>query len=235
MTGHGAAVGPLVEEGLAPRRIRVLIVDDHDMFAQTLRRFLEAESEFDVVATAATGSEAAAKAERLSPDVVLLDFELPDADGATVAATIKTVRPEAKVIMLTGYTDDAVLVAAIEAGCSGFITKDKRADELVDAVRAAHSGEAVIAPDLLGRLLPQLHRGGPKEGANLSKRELEILGMLVDGRSTASIASELVISVATVRNHVQNLIRKLGVHSKLEAVAVATRVGLIRHDRRRVR
>ena len=209
------------------RPIRILLVDDHDMFTEILLGFLNAEDDLSVVGTTTRGSEAVARAEHLDPDVVLLDFDLPDQDGASVAAAIKAVRPGAQVIMLTGRTDDAALVAAIEAGCSGFLTKDKRAVELVGAVRAAHSGEAVIGGELLGRLLPQLHRTKDLR-ASLSTREREVLTLLAEGRSNRGIAEELVISVATVRNHVHRVISKLGAHSKLEAVAKATRGGLIR-------
>lgn len=207
--------------------IRIVVVDDHDMFAETLLRFLDSEPDLQVVGTAANGSQATEAVKRLSPDVVLLDFELPDEDGAVVATKIRAAQPDSKIVMMTGHAEERVLVAAIDAGCSGFLTKTKPIHELVHAVRAAHSGEAVIGGDMLARLLPRLRCGQWGVATRLTKREVEILRMVADGRSNRVIAADLFVAVATVRNHVQNIINKLGVHSKLEAVVKASRDGTI--------
>lgn len=207
--------------------IRVLLVDDHEMFSQSLLRILGAEVDLEVVGTARTAREARELARDLSPDVILIDYGLPDEDGATAAAAIKSDRPETKLVMVTGFAEDPVLVAAIEAGCSGFVTKTKAVGEVVQAVRAAYAGEALISPAMLVRLLPKLRPSSRGVGSALTRRELEILELLASGLSNQAIADRLVLSLRTVRNHVQNIIRKLGAHSKLEAVSAAAREGII--------
>jgi DNA-binding NarL/FixJ family response regulator len=209
--------------------IKVLIVDDHQMFAQSLVSALSREADLQVIGTAGTVEEARARARSMRPDVVLIDYGLPDGDGATAAQHIKDDRPQTKTVMLTSFTDDSVLVAAIEAGCSGHVLKHKGVQELVDAVKAAHAGEALISPAMLARLLPKLHRNHRGVGAELTPREIEVLKLLAEGLSNQAIAQRLTISLHTVRNHVQNIITKLQVHSKLEAVAAAVREGIIKY------
>jgi len=213
--------------GASGRDIGVLLVDDHRMFAESIARLLADEEGIAVLGTASTGGEGIVLAERLQPDVVLLDYQMPDLDGVTVAARIKAARPETMVVMVTGSADDRVLVAAIEAGCSGFITKDQVAGEVASAVRAAAAGEALITPQMLGRLLPKLRHTSTHVGADLTVRELEVLGLLAEGLPTRTIADRLHLSVNTIRNHVQSVLTKLGAHSKLEAVATAVREGLV--------
>jgi DNA-binding NarL/FixJ family response regulator len=209
--------------------IKVLVVDDHQMFAQTLELHLENEDDISVVAVATTAEEARALANEHQPDVVLMDYELPDTDGARAAEQIKSDRPETKVIMLTGFAEDDILVAAIEAGCSGYVTKHNAVDEVVSAVRAAAAGEALISPSMLARLLPKLRRGYQGLGSDITPRELEVLRMLAEGLSNRAIADKMSISLHTVRNYVQSLLTKLQSHSKLEAVAAAVREGIIRY------
>jgi len=209
--------------------IRVVLVDDHEMFAQGLAVILGADPMIEVVATAGTVEAGCAAVRLHSPDVVLMDFELPDGDGAGATERIKADVPEAQVVMVTSFDDEAVLVRAIEAGCSGFITKHKAAQEVAAAVRAANAGEALISPSMLARLLPRLRQNPRGLGADLTPREVEVLKLLAGGASNQQIADALVLSLHTVRNHVQNVITKLGAHSKLEAVATAVREGIIRH------
>jgi DNA-binding NarL/FixJ family response regulator len=199
------------------------------MFAQGLTAVLGADPSIEVVATAGT-VEAGMAAVRLHvPDVVLMDYELPDGDGASATERIKAEVPEAQIVMVTSFDDEGILVRAIEAGASGFITKHKAIQEVAAAVRAAHAGEALISPSMLARLLPKLRQNPRGVGADLTAREVEVLKLLAAGVSNQQIAEELVLSLHTVRNHVQNVITKLGAHSKLEAVATAVREGLIRH------
>ena len=207
--------------------VAVLIVDDHRMFGESLARLLSDEDGITVLGVATTGGEAAKAIEQLHPRVVLMDYKLPDQDGVTVAAEIKRRDPGVMIVMLTGLGDDRVLLAAIEAGCSGFLTKDRAAAEVADAVRAAAAGEALISPALLARLLPKLNRTHREIGADLTEREREILGLLARGMSNRIIAAELFLSLNTIRNHIQSILRKLGSHSKLEAVATAVREGVI--------
>jgi len=164
-----------------------------------------------------------------APDVVLMDYELPDGTGVDAAERIKAELPDTKVVMVTSYTDEGVLVRAIEAGCSGYVTKHKVIEEVVSAVRAAAAGEALISPAMLARLLPKLRPTKRGVGADLTSREIEVLSLLAEGLANQAIADKLVISVHTVRHHVQNIITKLQAHSKLEAVATAAREGIIRY------
>jgi len=211
------------------RSIRVVIVDDHEMLVQGIRAVLGTEPDIQVVATAGTVEAGCAAVRMHAPDVVLMDYELPDGDGAQATERIKHDVPAAQVVMVTSFDDEAVLVKAIESGCSGFITKHKAIDEVVRAVRAARAGEALISPSMLARLLPKLRRSHQGIGTDLTPREIEVLKLLAEGLANAVIAERLVLSLHTVRNHVQNVITKMGAHSKLEAVATAVREGIIRH------
>lgn len=207
--------------------VGVLIVDDHRMFSESLARLLADEDGIDVLGVAGTGADAIDMVSRLHPNVVLMDYQLPDQDGVTVTMEVKRQNPKVMVVMLSGSTEDRVLLAAIDAGCSGFLTKDRAAAEVVHAVRAAAVGEALISPALLARLLPKLNRTQRCLGEDLSDREREILGFLARGMTNKVIAAELFLSVNTIRNHVQSVLAKLGSHSKLEAVSTAVREGII--------
>jgi DNA-binding NarL/FixJ family response regulator len=239
MSRHNGGTGPradasvpVVEDDpeLPPtdqqRQIRVLIVEDHRMFAEALSAALDEADDIAVTAAVGTTREGIEAARTTQPDVVLMDYRLPDGDGVEAARAIKADRPETKVVMLTAASDDLVLSQAIQAGCSGYLTKSHTVDELILAVRAAHNGEALISPALLSRLLDRLSdRSRP--GSDLTARETEVLRLLAEGLSNQAIAKALDIRLATVRNHVQSVIEKLHAHSKLEAVAVALRMGLI--------
>jgi two-component system response regulator DevR len=207
--------------------VGVLIVDDHRMFSESLARLLADEDGIDVLGVAVTGADAIDMVNRLHPKVVLMDYQLPDQDGVAVTVQVKRQNPSVMVVMLTGSAEDRVLLAAIDAGCSGFLTKDRAAAEVVHAVRAAAVGEALISPALLARLLPKLNRTQRSLGEDLSDREREILGLLARGMTNKVIAAELFLSVNTIRNHVQSVLAKLGAHSKLEAVSTAVREGII--------
>jgi DNA-binding NarL/FixJ family response regulator len=210
-----------------PGTIGVLIIDDHRMFAESLARLLADEEGIAVLATAASGSQGIELADRLRPQVVLVDYRMPERDGVAIAAEIKRRDPKIVVVMLAGSAEDRVVLAAIEVGCSGFLTKDRAAAEVADAVRVTARGEAFISPLLLARLLPKLDRTHRALGADLSEREREILAWLARGWTNQVIASELHLSVNTVRNYVQSVLSKLGAHSKLEAVSTAVREGII--------
>lgn len=197
------------------------------MFAEGLARSLRDCPDIEVVGCASTGREAEERARQEVPDVVLMDFGLPDQDGARTTRAIRAAAPDVKVVMLTSLVDDSVVLSAIDAGCSGYVTKDKQVSELVEAIRAAHAGEALIAPAMLVRLLPRLRRSYQGLGSDLTVREREVLALLAEGLPNKDIAGRLVVSLNTVRTHVQNILTKLQAHSKLEAVAVAAREGII--------
>jgi putative two-component system response regulator len=218
-----------------PERIRVLVVDDHEIFAHSLVRLLGSRPDLKMVGTAGSVSEAVAVAVAYAPDVILMDFELPDGDGAQATAQIKVLTPSVKVVMLTARTDDQALVRAIAAGCSGFVKKEEAVEKLLDAIVAVHDGEAITPPSNLTPLLRQLqptHRG---LGSNLTPRELDILRLIATGWVNKQIAQQLGLSLNTIRNHAKNILHKLQAHSKLEAVATAVREGIITYPGESVR
>jgi DNA-binding NarL/FixJ family response regulator len=208
----------------------VLVVDDHEIFVTSLVRLLDAQPTVRVIGRATTAYEAEKAMIASEPDVVLMDFELPDADGATATEAIKALVPKAKVVMLTGRTDRHALTRAIGAGCAGFVAKTETVETLVDAIHAAHEGEAPAPITGLPRLLAQLRPTSRGLGSDLGARELEVLRLMATGRSNKVLAQQLHLSLNTVRNHVQHVLEKLGAHSKLEAVATAVREGVIERD-----
>jgi DNA-binding NarL/FixJ family response regulator len=217
-------------EANANDQIRVIVIDDHEMFAESLARVLGQVDDIAVVAIAQTCADGLAAALRHRPDVAVVDYQLPDGDGAELATRIRAASPQTQIVILTAIADDQVALAAIEAGCAGFLTKDKAFDELVLAVRTVHTGEAYVAQSMLSELLPRLRSSFRPVGSDLTKREREVLQLLADGKSNEAVARELVVSKHTVRNHVQNVLGKLEAHSKLEAVAIAVREGLVKRS-----
>jgi two-component system response regulator DevR len=207
--------------------IGVLVIDDHAMFAQSLARLLGDADDIEVLGVATTSDMAIELAATLRPHVAIVDYLMPGLDGVAIATRIKAANPEVMVVMLTGSTDDRILLDAIEAGCSGFLTKDRAADEVLAVVRAAANGEALISPEMLGRLLPKLRRSYRRLGGDLSEREKEILLLLARGWTTPAIAEHLHISPNTLRNQIQKILTKLDAHSKLEAIAAAVQAGII--------
>jgi len=205
----------------------VLIVDDHEVLSTSLSLVLDEEPGIVSVGVAATLAQARALATTTHPDVLLLDHRLPDGDGISCIPELRALRPTMNVVVLTASAEEHVLVQAIEAGAAGFVTKSRSLAELTSAVRAAAVGDAVIAPELLARLLTRLQRGQRDPGTDLTEREREVLVLLAQGMSNAAIADELDVSVFTVRNHVANLSAKLGSHSKLESLSIAVRQGLL--------
>jgi DNA-binding NarL/FixJ family response regulator len=212
--------------------IRVLIVDDHRMFAESLARLLGDEEGIEVVGVASSGAQALEMLGSRQPRVALVDYNMPEQDGITIAAAMKRMRPATMVVMVTGSADDRVLLGAIEAGCSGFITKDRAAAEVAEVVRGAAAGEALISPALLARLLPRLQRSHRSLGDDLTDRERDTLRFLARGWTNKVIATEMNLSLNTVRNYVQSVLNKLGAHSKLEAVSIAVREGLVDYPSR---
>ncbi len=208
--------------------IRVVLVDDHQMLLETLTEVLRLESSIEVVGAGASAAEAVRLVTETQPDVVVLDYHLPDGIPTEVAPRLLEACPSTRVMILSGSGDERSLIAAFDAGCIGFVTKDKAVGELVIAVRQVHAGQAYVPASLLGALIPHVGRRDERLGHDLSTREREVLERLCRGMSSAAIAAELFLSVHTVRNHIQGILTRLHVHSKLEAVAVATREGLFR-------
>jgi DNA-binding NarL/FixJ family response regulator len=207
--------------------IGVLIIDDHRMFAESLARLLAAEGDITVLGVATSAAAAFTLADDTHPQVVLVDYQMPGQDGLEIVVELKRRSPELIVLMISGVVDETVLLAAIDAGCAGFLTKDRAAAEVAAAVRSAVAGEALISPVLLARLLAKLKHAHDGIGADLTDRERQILGLLATGQTNAHIAADLSLSINTVRNYVQAILTKLGAHSKLEAVSTAVREGVI--------
>lgn len=209
--------------------IRLVIVEDHSMVAAALAATLEAETGFKVLATVNRAEDVAGVVDALGDeiDVVLLDLRLGESGDSTVLVPMIRARcPRAKVVVLSAWSDDRSIARVIEAGCDGYLVKDQQVGELVDGIRSVMADQPVFAPNIMKRVVGLLSPARHGQSA-LSARELDVLQRLGDGASTTEIASALFVSVNTVRNHVQSIMQKLGAHSRLEAVAIAVRSGLI--------
>jgi DNA-binding NarL/FixJ family response regulator len=203
--------------------IRIVVADEHALFREAVRVVLEAEPDLHVVGDVSDGSQAASEARRSKPDCILLDSGLSVRDGVSATRRIKQDVPECRVLVLAGEENQEALIEALEAGASGYLTKESPLEELIDAVRAVHRGETLVPPRMLGGLVSGLiRRREDQEDAlrrmsRLTRREREVLGLLARGAGNVAIAESLVISPETARTHIQNVIAKLGVHSRLEA------------------
>jgi DNA-binding NarL/FixJ family response regulator len=207
------------------RALSVLIVDDHQLFSDGLVQ-LVVQHGFAVVGTARTLADAITAAQDRAPDIVLLDYVLPDGDGPRALHAMRDAAPQARLLVVTALNDDATLASALKAGCDGFVTKDRAADDLITAMQTLGRGEAAIGPQHVARALSHLRAHDSALGP-LTPREHEVLALLGEGLSNAEVAGRMAISTNTVRNHVQSLLAKLGARSRLEAVAIATREGLL--------
>lgn len=208
-------------------RTTVLLVEDHGMFAETLSNSLRQEEDLHVVGIAGTIEQGRVLTRELQPDVVLMDFSLPDGDGVDGTALVKAERPSAKVLMLTGQPDRDTLTRALQAGCAGYLTKGAAVADVVDAIRAIQAGESVVPARELSDLLRRVAVTRRGIGRSITAREREILQLLAEGLSTDGICERLVISHHTARNHIQRIMTKLDAHSRLEAVTTAVREGLV--------
>lgn len=205
----------------------VLIVDDHELVAEALHRVLDDEPDLKIVGHELTVAGAISAAREQHPDLILMDFQLPDGLGTVATAIIKRELPDTEVVMLTGRAEAGVLAAALESGCSGFVTKDTNLRELASAIRGVLAGEIRVPQNLIAELTAYLRPRPAAIGSDLTRREVEVLRLLADGKSTGAIVDELILSIHTVRNHIRNILMKLNAQSRLEAVAIATRQGLL--------
>lgn len=209
------------------KRIEVLVVEDQDLFAEALVRLLSSSPGISVSGKAGSVEEAVRAAREVRPDVVLLDWMLPDGNGGDAARAIRDDLPQTKAIILSGWPDEDLLAAAIEAGCSAVLNKNRAFDDVLHTIREVEKGEVTLPLSSLPSVLARIRTPGGTGPTDLTSRELEVLSLLAEGLSTEAIAERLVISVHTVRNHVQRIIMKLGAHSKLEAVSMGLRQGII--------
>lgn len=218
--------------GAAEEKVRILVVDDHQVFSEALAALLNCEPDFLVVGTAATASTARSAAASLNPDVAVLDVELGESDGIELAGRLREDHPDLRVVCVTCLEDASRVVDAVKAGASAWVIKDASFEELASAIRGAIRGESWIPPRLLTGVLG--HMQGTQKEANeyerrlsrLTDREHEVLRCMVSGLDRASIARRLFLSKNTIRTHTQNILAKLEVHSSLEAVALALRAGV---------
>jgi len=209
-----------------PSPIRVLIVDDHAVVRSGLSAFLLAFDDLELVGEARNGAEAIHLAERRSPDVVLMDLVMMGMDGAAATREIRRRWPTIQVIALTSFKDEHLVQSALQAGAIGYLLKDVTANELATAIRTVHAGRPALAPEATEALI-QATLHGPVVGSDLTDREREILSLMVEGLRNPEIAERLYVSRSTVKFHVSNVLSKLGVQSRTEAVAVAIQQNLV--------
>ena len=213
--------------------IRILLVDDQALVRSGFRMILEARDDLEVVGEAENGREAVELAATTQPDVILMDVRMPELDGVEATRRILDAGSAARVLILTTFDLDEYVVRAIRAGASGFLLKDVRPAELVDAIRVVASGDALLAPSVTRRLLDRFARTledetPPAALGELTERELEILGLVARGLSNAEIAERLVVSETTVKTHVSSVLRKLHLRDRVQAVIAAYDAGLVR-------
>lgn len=213
------------------RPIRVLLVDDHQLLTDSLARVLAAEPDIEVVGIGGSVADAKQLAhERM--DVVLMDYRLPDGTGADATRAIKARWPSARVVMLTAINDDETVLESIQAGADGYLTKDRAVDDVVATVRSARAGETLLPRSVIIGIAQRVASARDRQPErprieSLTARELEVLQALAEGMTTPDICERLFISRNTLRTHVQNIMMKLHVHSKLEAVTVGLRHRII--------
>jgi two-component system, NarL family, response regulator LiaR len=209
--------------------IRVLITDDHKVVRRGLRGFLELDPALEVVGEASNGQEAVDLARRLDPDVVLMDLLMPVMDGIEATGEIRRWMPEVEVVALTSVLEDAAVTGAIKAGAIGYLLKTTEADELCEAIKAAAAGQVRLAPEAAARLMREVRAPASPDALTepLTERETDVLKLIARGRANKQIARELFVAMSTVKTHVNNLYRKLGVSSRTQAALYAARVGLV--------
>jgi NarL family two-component system response regulator LiaR len=208
--------------------IKVLLTDDHDIVRRGIQALLATEKQIEVIGEARNGHEALAKANSLSPDVILMDLVMPEMDGIEAIQKLTDQDPNAKILVLTSFATDDKIFPAIKAGALGYLLKDSGPEELVNAIKQVHSGESSLHPTIARRLLREVSH--PPKNANeqdgLTRREVEVLQLVAQGLSNQDIAETLVISEATVRTHMSNILGKLHLASRTQAALYALKEGL---------
>lgn len=202
--------------------IRVMLVDDHLMVRRGLLTFLRIYDDMTLVGEASNGETAVKLCRQLQPDVVLLDMVLPDLDGATVTRILRQQNPEIQVIVLTSFKDENMIQEALQAGANGYLLKDISAEDLAQAIRAAIDGKITLSPAATQSLMNSINKP-TMVGSDLTERERAVMGLIVEGLNNKQIAARLEVKPSTIKTHVSNILAKLGVSSRSEAVAMAMR------------
>ncbi len=213
--------------------LRVLIVDDHDLFRSGLRNLLEVEEGIDIIGEAAEGHEALRIVQELAPDVVVMDLNMPGMGGVEATRHITSLAPLTRVVMLTISDQDNDVIDAILAGACGYLLKDASIQDLMTGIRAAALGESLISPTIAAKVLQRLRASSKRPEiestirAELSDREIEVLKLIANGKDNAMIAAELHISPKTVKNHISNILMKLQIDNRIQAAVYAVRSGIV--------
>jgi len=210
--------------------ITVVLADDHSVLREGMRSLLEQERDITVVGEAGNGHEAVAAVRALEPDIVLMDVVMPRLNGIEATKQIKRTNPTTAVLILSAYDDDRYVLGLLDAGAAGYLLKNATGQEVIQSIRSVHAGEAVLHPAVAARLLSRAARSSPRpmpmdSEEPLTRRELEVLQLAAKGHSNKEIASDLVLSVPTVKAHLVNIFNKLGVGSRTEAVLYGLRMG----------
>lgn len=229
------------------QELRIVIVDDHQLFREGVKRILEMEEDFKVVGEGADGGEAALLAEEHKPDVLLMDINMPHINGVSAAENVITASPNTRVIMLSIHDDEGYVYRTLRSGASGYLLKEMGTSDLVDAVRVVASGGAYIHPKVTGKLIEEFRRLSEQEGAaersfsidesqtidpkiieSLTRREREVLQLMAEGKSNRAIGEFLFISEKTVKNHVSSILQKLSVQDRTQAVVISIKNGWVK-------
>jgi two-component system, NarL family, response regulator LiaR len=206
----------------SPQPIRVMLVDDHAMVRRGLATFLKVFDDLQLAGEAENGEAAVRLCAEVKPDVILMDMVMPDMDGATATRLIRQQFPQVQILGLTSFKEGSLVKNALEAGAIGYLLKDVSADELAKAIRAAYAGRTTLSPEAAQALVQNANQP-PVPGLDLTEREIEVLGLMVEGLNNTQIAGKLTVSPSTVKSHVSNILAKLGVASRTEAVTLSLR------------
>src|SRR5215208_7018395 len=209
------------------KRVRVIVADDHPLYREGVVRALSASGQVEIVAEAEDGRSALAEIQQHQPDVALLDYKLPELDGVAVTHAVVRDQLPTRVLLVSAFTDSGVVYKALETGAAGFVSKESRREQIVDAVLACSRGENVVPADVASGLVSEIRLRKQDDAPALTPREQEILHLIAAGKSLPEIAKQLYLGVTTVKTHVQHLYEKLGVSDRAAAVASAMRRGLI--------
>ena len=208
------------------KRIRVFLLDDHEVVRRGLRDLLEGEGDIEIVGESGSAREATARIPALRPDVAVLDARLPDGSGIDVCRDVRSTDPSIKALILTSYDDDEALFAAIMAGAAGYVLKQIGANDLVDSVRRVASGQSLIDPQLMARVLERVRSGPPEheELAGLTEQERKILALIAEGMTNRQIGERMHLAEKTVKNYVSSILSKLGLERRTQAAVLASKL-----------